>query len=223
MTVKKEGPKSPSRTTQMLDVLQNSPMLRQLAETAGLVDESTAPSIRPEVGEAITELKGAGIAVKKHGRDGGVRPRLLGINDEETQLTWKDPRGSRLNVFRRNDLKAIELKDVTAVRSGTDLDPETVGLAKRPLGMTGTPVLRRSAEGNVVAKKAFSLILSDRTIDIECNDSEQNSVLYAAFDLLVAKAKNPDALQKLQELSNNTNTPAKANNNNATPATTPAE
>mmetsp|Transcript_4096 Transcript_4096/g.13456 ORF Transcript_4096/g.13456 Transcript_4096/m.13456 type:complete len:277 (+) Transcript_4096:43-873(+) len=190
---------SPPRTTQMMDVLQNSPMLKALAESAGFVEESstteestTAPAapaeVRPEIAAAVADLKGAGIAVKKHSFNGTVRPKVLGISDDETKQLFKEKKG----LFRRSE-KEVDLKDVKEVRPATALDPETVGLPKRPKGMVATPTLRRTSEGPAVARKAFSLILPDgNTVDLECDSPDQCATLVAAFELLVAKAKkNP--------------------------------
>ena len=186
----------PKGATQMLgDVLQNSPMLKALAETAGLVEEPKK-EVRPEVAAAVEKLKD-GIPVKQHKMNGTVKTRLLAISDDETKQMFL-PMGRQMLSFGRRD-KDLYLKDVKEVRPGTALDPETVGLPKRPKGMVGTPVLRRTSEGPVVARKAFSLILDDRTVDIECDDPDQCAILVSAFQLLVANAQHPISTDSVQQ------------------------
>ena len=106
--------------------------------------------------------------------------------------------------------KMIPLSDVLEVRAATEIDPTTLGDPKRPKGMAGTPVLRRSADGpatcetrrqttirrttygtsrSLTGKKAFSLILEDRTLDIECANQIQAKKIHAALKVLVDRAK----------------------------------
>mmetsp|Transcript_3809 Transcript_3809/g.11839 ORF Transcript_3809/g.11839 Transcript_3809/m.11839 type:complete len:277 (-) Transcript_3809:407-1237(-) len=197
--VKKDDAMSVS--AQMEEVLQSSPILRSLAETAGLVDETPqktpqkSPPLEdtkasPAVLETVATLKG-GVTLKKHSFHGGPKQRTIAVSDDELRLVWKDQKGSSKNLFAKKD-KDVGLKEVKEVRPGTALDPETVGLPKRPKGMVGTTILRRSAEGSKIAKRAFSLILPDKTLDFETDDPAEATKLVAAFSYLVAKSQADD-------------------------------
>ena len=83
----------------------------------------------------------------------------------------------------------IPLDSVTSVRSAMEVDPTTVGNSKRPEGMGGTDILRRSADGPAVMKRAFSLILEDRSLDIECASELEARTLCSAFKVMVRQIK----------------------------------
>ena len=55
--------------------------------------------------------------------------------------------------------------------------------------MAGTEILRRTADGPAIMKRAFSLILADRTLDIECASELEARTLCAAFKVMVRQAK----------------------------------
>ena len=55
--------------------------------------------------------------------------------------------------------------------------------------MAGTETLRKSALGPEVGKQAFSLILPDRTLDVQCATPTEAKALHAALKVLVAQAK----------------------------------
>lgn len=120
-----------------------------------------------------------GWKVKKHCRDGHARARTLHLTEDERAITW-------------HRTKTIKLSDVVEVRHGTTIDPTTVGLPKRPKGMAGTETLRKCADGSKVARRAFSLILSDRTFDFECDTVEEASKFCSAFQKLVEQAHKTD-------------------------------
>lgn len=121
----------------------------------------------------------AGWKVKKHCRDGHARARTLHLSDDERAITW-------------HRTKSIKLADVVEVRHGTTIDPTTIGLPKRPKGMAGTETLRKCADGSKVARRAFSLILSDRTLDFECDTVEEASKFCSAFQKFVERAHKTD-------------------------------
>ncbi|KAH8056830.1 hypothetical protein JL722_7044 [Aureococcus anophagefferens] len=112
--------------------------------------------------EAVkAELRGAaGVPVLKHCRDGRIRPRALVLSGAGDKLGWK---------AGQKEATMLALKDVKEVRFATELDPTTIGASeKRAGGMAGTETLRKSALGPEVGKQAFSLILPDRTLDVQC-------------------------------------------------------
>ena len=133
--------------------------------------------------EAVkAELRSAaGVPVLKHCRDGRIRPRALVLSGAGDKLGWK---------AGQKEATMVALKDVKEVRFATELDPTTVGASeKRAGGMAGTETLRKSALGPEVGKQAFSLILPDRTLDVQCATPTEAKALHAALKVLVAQAK----------------------------------
>ncbi|KAJ8599473.1 hypothetical protein CTAYLR_009543 [Chrysophaeum taylorii] len=133
-----------------------------------------------DVAEVRRVLKSKqGWSVRKHCRDGRVRLRVLKLDAAETKLSWKDAIS-----------KTIKLDKVVEVRLGTILDPSTVGISnKRPKGTAGTVVLRRSADGQKIAKRAFSFILKDRTLDVETADEDECLKYCGAFQAIIEEAR----------------------------------
>ena len=58
-----------------------------------------------------------------------------------------------------------------------------------PHRLAGTKVLRRCADGPGVCKKAFSLILADRSLDVELSSERECARYRAALERLVLDAK----------------------------------
>lgn len=123
-------------------------------------------------------LKGEGIPFKKHCTDGKIRDRVLVLSKDEKKFGWK----------KNDPKKMISLKAIKEVRPATSVDPTTIGNAKRPKGLGGTATLRKSCEGDTTARRAFSFILVDRTVDIECYSETEAKKLAAAFKVLVDHA-----------------------------------
>eukprot|EP00635_Sarcinochrysidales_sp_CCMP3193_P001081 CAMPEP_0118896710 /NCGR_PEP_ID=MMETSP1166-20130328/4444_1 /TAXON_ID=1104430 /ORGANISM="Chrysoreinhardia sp, Strain CCMP3193" /LENGTH=307 /DNA_ID=CAMNT_0006835769 /DNA_START=95 /DNA_END=1018 /DNA_ORIENTATION=+ len=143
--------------------------------------EKPVPKIEMQVDlkEVKAKLKGDGIPFKKHCRDGKIRPRTLVLSDDESMVGWKknDPKK-----------KMVPLALINEVRPASAVDKSTVTKA-RPKGMGGTETLRKSAEGPAVSRLAFSLILDDRTIDIQVASEVEAKKLCAAFKVLVDHAR----------------------------------
>ena len=121
-----------------------------------------------------------GIPFIKHCSDGRKRERVLTLNAAATRVGWKK---------QQREHTMIPLDSVTSVRSAMEVDPTTVGNSKRPEGMGGTDILRRSADGPAVMKRAFSLILEDRSLDIECASELEARTLCSAFKVMVRQIK----------------------------------
>ena len=130
--------------------------------------------------ESVKAQLAAGVAVRKHCTDGRIRQRVLVLSAAGDRLGWK--RGQA-------EAKMVALKDVLEVRAATELDPTTVGGAKRSAGMAGTETLRKSALGPEVGLQAFSLILQDRTLDFQCATPLEAKKIHAALKVLVVQAK----------------------------------
>ncbi|KAJ8610430.1 hypothetical protein CTAYLR_007139 [Chrysophaeum taylorii] len=148
------------------------------AREASEEEESKKENLQVDLTETKEVLKSAGIPFKKHCRDGKIRDRTLVISEDEKRFGWK-----------LGQKKMIPLAEVKSVRAAYVVDPATIGNPKHPNGMAGTVVLRKTGEGPLVARRAFSFILEDRTVDVECFSETQARKLCAAFKLLVDKAK----------------------------------
>ena len=84
----------------------------------------------------------------------------------------------------------IPLDSVECVRGASEVDPATIGRsAKRPGGMAGTEILRRTADGPAAMTRAFSLILADRAPAVECASELEARTLGAAVKVMVQQAK----------------------------------
>ena len=79
----------------------------------------------------------------------------------------------------------VPLVQVVAVRAASEVDPAT----KPPRRLAGTEILRKTSDGPAIMKRAFSLILADRTLDIECASELEARTLCAAFKVMVRQAK----------------------------------
>ncbi|KAJ8601967.1 hypothetical protein CTAYLR_004466 [Chrysophaeum taylorii] len=155
------------------------------AEVADKVPSKPLPKDKPrdivvELAQFKQDLK-AGIPIKKHCRDGRIRKRTLLLDASGKKIGWKK---------NQNPDTMIDLAEVLEVRNATELDPNTVGDAERPKGMAGTETLRKTCDGLAVAKRAFSLILRGRTLDIELPTELEAKKLSAAFKVLVQKIKD---------------------------------
>lgn len=145
-----------------------------------------APAAAAPKNQVVVDLKSfkaelkEGIPIVKHCRNGKMVQRTLILDPTETKLGWKKT--------QKGDTM-IPLKDVLSVRAATELDPSTVGDPKHPKGMGGTAVLRKTCDGPTVMRRAFSLIMKDRTLDIEMPTELQAKKMITTFKVLVQKAK----------------------------------
>jgi len=114
----------------------------------------------------------SGMMVIKHGRQGKPKTRLLRCNDAVTRLYWSDPLSKGFSTRLPADAKSVHLREVAAVRKGTELDP-----ASGSKNLCGTPILNRHATAETLPL-CFSLILPSRTFDVQCFNENDFIFLY---------------------------------------------
>uniref|UniRef100_A0A7S3JQA3 PH domain-containing protein n=1 Tax=Aureoumbra lagunensis TaxID=44058 RepID=A0A7S3JQA3_9STRA len=163
-----------------------APATKAVPAPAAKAKNDEAQEMKVDLGEVKKLLKGDGIAFLKHCRDGKIRQRTLVLSQDEKKFGWKS----------KDPKKFIDLAAVTEVRPATALDPTTLNDPRRPQGMGGTATLRKSSEGPAVGRRAFSFILKDRTIDVECYSEVECKKLCAAFKVMVDKAGGGKGMPK---------------------------
>ena len=126
---------------------------------------------------AATVAAGA-LALFSHARvsRGRKRDRVLCLIRAETRVGWK--RG-------QPETTMVSLRDIDAVRMASEVDPAASLL--KPVA--GTHILRQTADGPTIMKRAFSLVLVDRTLDVECGSELEARTLCAAFKVMVRDEK----------------------------------
>jgi len=134
-----------------------------------------APAITVNLPRVKRSLR-KGIPFVKHCSDLRKRDRVLVLNRAETRVGWK--RG-------QPETTMVSLRDINAVRMASEVDPQASLL--KPVA--GTETLRRTADGAAIMKRAFSLVLVDRTLDIECGSELEARTLCAAFKVMVRDEK----------------------------------
>jgi len=161
---------------------KESPARRVEAEFAVLAESGSALATSGSEGDfqEVTAKLAAGVPFVKHCSDGKTRARTLILSKAGDKVGWK---------VGQSEASMLALKDVLEVRAGTSIDPSTVGDKKHPNGLAGTKVLRRCADGPGVCKKAFSLILADRSLDVELSSERECARYRAALERLVLDAK----------------------------------
>ena len=164
------GPREPAAEP----AAERPPMARQ---------SSRRVSIKKEAVDTFKSHLKKGLMVTKHCRDGKSRPRLLFCDDACANIGWKQPNG---NSAKTTDM--MPLADVEEVRSAVEIDKVGSQEDKKGRTLAGTATLRKCIEGTS-ARRAFSLIFKDRTVDIEVatEDDARNTIRY--FKVLVAEAK----------------------------------
>ena len=138
-----------------------------------------APNPAPEITVNLPRVKRSlrkGIPFVKHCSDLRKRDRVLCLNRAETRVGWK--RG-------QPETTMVALRDVDAVRMASEVDPAASLL--KPVA--GTHILRQTADGPTIMKRAFSLVLVDRTLDVECGSELEARTLCAAFKVMVRDEK----------------------------------
>ena len=138
-----------------------------------------APNPAPEITVNLPRVKRSlrkGIPFVKHCSDLRKRDRVLCLNRAETRVGWK--RG-------QPETTMVSLRDIDAVRMASEVDPAASLL--KPVA--GTHILRQTADGPTIMKRAFSLVLVDRTLDIECGSELEARTLCAAFKVMVRDEK----------------------------------
>ena len=137
------------------------------------------PKPAPEIEVNLVRVKRSlrkGIPFVKHCSDLRKRDRVLCLNRAETRVGWK--RG-------QPETTMVSLRDIDAVRMASEVDPAASLL--KPVA--GTHILRQTADGPTIMKRAFSLVLVDRTLDIECGSELEARTLCAAFKVMVRDEK----------------------------------
>jgi len=147
-------------------------------------DEHRDPITDQQCGLLLSLLGDEGILIVKHGRQGSPKSRVLRFssNSGDPYLSWGTSATKRLH-----------LRDVLSVRKGDDPDPtqtraDTVGSEETSCScvlVQGTKNLRRTAKLQELSL-CVSLILADRTFDIQCSTHSQCDQLYEAL-----KASHP--------------------------------
>mmetsp|Transcript_6245 Transcript_6245/g.19570 ORF Transcript_6245/g.19570 Transcript_6245/m.19570 type:complete len:100 (+) Transcript_6245:2-301(+) len=88
----------------------------------------------------------------------------------------------------------VPLALVNEVRPASALDPTTVGKHPHPLGLCGTETLRKSPLRLHEIKLMFSLVLGDRTIDIQASSMVEAEKLQAACKYMVDQARRVEGV-----------------------------
>ena len=145
-----------------------------------LTSSPSSSSIVVELSKLRKDLQSTGIPIKKHCSDGKIRKRTLIMSGDAKRLGWKT---------NQNYDAMIPLRSVLEVRAATTVDPTTVS-AEYPGGVGGTETFRKTCDGINVARRGFSLILKNRTLDIEVETELDARKLCKSFKALVQKAKN---------------------------------
>lgn len=119
----------------------------------------------------------SGIAVLKHGRNRGTQNRVLKIDSSGQTLYWFDPKKGSTGHVDIN--KSISFSDVLKVQLG-------VKYIRGPQGdkeclPNCTAILSRSGCSIDRLRRCLSLIVPERTLDIECVSESDCSDLHAAF------------------------------------------
>lgn len=116
-----------------------------------------------------------GIPLVKHCKDKQARKRIVYVDPSFTKLGWYEA--------GKTTRKQYPIAKITEVRKATDVDPSTNGGTP----MSGTPILRGSMH---VAYKnmAFSLILTERSLDLQCESEAQCQTLVTCFNRLIKES-----------------------------------
>mmetsp|Transcript_28481 Transcript_28481/g.36966 ORF Transcript_28481/g.36966 Transcript_28481/m.36966 type:complete len:214 (-) Transcript_28481:616-1257(-) len=125
-----------------------------------------------------------GYKVRKHGRSGIKKKRILQCDVDCTKLTWKT--ASRTSPKSGNQYE-IAFSDITEIRAGTDPDPDFPKYA-------ATPTLRKSAQPSD-ANKLLSVIWQDRTLDLQLSKPESCQELLLGLRLLLEERKSKDRVR----------------------------
>ena len=132
--------------------------------------------------ETFKEHLRKGLAVTKHCSNGKTKPRVLFCDDACGKLGWQRPNGT---PAKNTDL--LPLRSVVEIRAGVEVDKQ--GSREDPKGRTlmGTPTLRKCIDGTS-ARRVFSFIFRDRTLDLEFSTEEECRRNLRLFKVLVAEA-----------------------------------
>jgi len=128
----------------------------------------------------LEKLKSGEYFVRKHGRMGKPKERILKISEDASILSWMPAK--KIVPTTENDPRySHTIANVTEVRAAHDIDRATPTLL-------GTAVLRRSLRPEN-APLALSVIWPHRTLDLEFRTAEEcQEVLYGLRELLAEVA-----------------------------------
>jgi len=121
----------------------------------------------------------------KHGRRGVPKKRLIFCNEDCTRLYWASDR----NQGKHRNLSSLAITDLRDVRKSTAPDPEHPGLLgtatlRRRCSSAILPVLLATAgnhRGQQPIPRAFSLITTARSLDLEALTAEEFTLLVDGF------------------------------------------
>lgn len=135
----------------------------------------------------VARLRDPGFFVTKYSHRaqlGGKKPRVLFTDETGKKLGWKAPAGASKSRAEKENCM-VEITEISEVRAASDGDPSSVN-DEEPLA--GTATLRAQCAISV-APRAFSLILADRTVDLEVESEEQALYMIKNLRALVAAYK----------------------------------
>ena len=128
---------------------------------------------------------------KQHGRRGSPKLRLIFCNEDCSRVYWAS---DRHNSSKRSNLSSLAIADVTEVREGTAPDPHhpglfgTATLRRRRASSLAVPVSLSSDDSSSnssrqlpPAPRAFSLIATARSLDLEALSADEFSLLLEGF------------------------------------------
>mmetsp|Transcript_27810 Transcript_27810/g.36187 ORF Transcript_27810/g.36187 Transcript_27810/m.36187 type:complete len:286 (+) Transcript_27810:207-1064(+) len=114
----------------------------------------------------ISKLKNGEYKVKKHGRAGKPKLRILKLSEDQKTISWV-PAKKLLPVNHSDPRYHNLVESIVEVRSATEIDRQN----PRYLG---TAILRRSCDPDQ-APKALSILWETRSLDLEFEDEQQAS------------------------------------------------
>jgi hypothetical protein len=154
----------------------------------------------------LLEVLGEGMHIIKHGRQGAPKQRLLRCNRQATELF----------IQADDHRKTLKLSEVETIRLGTEVDPITSpealksvndassDVGKRPKVIRraslsfrgindstvyyGTAILRRTCKSDDM-KLCLSLIMPERTFDIQCKSLEDLETLHNVLQEVCGQGK----------------------------------
>jgi hypothetical protein len=183
---------------------------KSVPQSSGIVEikldhDDSDGSLTPAQRRLLNVL-GEGMHVIKHGRQGAPKQRLLRCNRQATELF----------IQADDHRKTLKLTEVESIRLGTEIDPVTSPDAIRSMNETssdagkrpsvmrrasmslrglndstiyyGTPTLRRTCKFDDM-RFCVSLIMPDRTFDIQCKTMEDLETLHRVLLEACGKAK----------------------------------
>jgi hypothetical protein len=183
-------------------LLSPSPIIRQPSPPITVLQQITQDSndelrhLTPAQARLV-EVLGDGMTIIKHGRQGAPKVRKLRCNRQATELF----------IQADDHRKTVKLSEVESIRLGTEVDIEKSsnkpvrddasdsGVVKKPSMLKrasmsfrmqesgilyGTATLRRTCKTEDM-KLCISLIMPDRTFDIQCKSEEDLNLLYTTL------------------------------------------